>query len=141
MCEVFSIFIDYYSVLVCQSVCLSLCLCLYFLLSTLHMQVWDLADSHVYCSIFSLTKMGDLYNIHIVTNHPAFCLNIPQKHHSSRYPASAPQISTFCLHSPPDLRNPAQYAIAISYNTRPVETVHMRIVTRRAPWELSTSHS
>ena len=32
---------------------------------------------------------------YIVTNHPAFCLNIPQKHRSSRYPAIAPQIPTF----------------------------------------------
>ena len=27
-----------------------------------------------------------------LTNHPAFCLNIPPKHSSSRYPAFAPQI-------------------------------------------------
>ena len=33
----------------------------------------------------------------IVTNHPAFCLNIPQKHRSSRYPALAPQIPTFWI--------------------------------------------
>ena len=31
----------------------------------------------------------------IVTNHPAFCLNIPQKRSSSRYPALTPQIPTF----------------------------------------------
>ena len=41
----------------------------------------------------------------IVTNHPAFCLNIPQKHSSSRYPAFAPQIPTFWVARSPDLRN------------------------------------
>ena len=33
------------------------------------------------------------------------------------------------------------YAIAVSCNTRPLETLHMRIVTHRAPCELSTGHS
>ena len=49
----------------------------------------------------------------ILTNHPALCLNIPQKYRSSCYPALAPQIPTFWLRAPPDLRNLApllQYA-------------------------------
>ena len=33
----------------------------------------------------------------IVTNHSAFCLNIPKKHSSSHYPALVPQISTFWI--------------------------------------------
>ena len=43
----------------------------------------------------------------IVTNHPAFCLNIPQKHRSSRYPAIASQNPSFWIALS---ARPAQYS-------------------------------
>ena len=75
MCELFSIFIDYYSACLGLSVCMPISVSVSIFLSFLvhytyrfgTQKRYTRADSHVYCSIFSLTKMSDLYNIHVIS--------------------------------------------------------------------------
>ena len=70
----------------------------------------------------AILKLLQCYNI--VTNHPAFCLNIPQKHSSSRYPTLAPQIPTFWV-----ARSSSVHDLYISPLLRDKHMhVHLRII-------------